>query len=125
MVLISIGDAIYVISYSRYDRKSKQMTKKQQRKHEIWSKQRIAKAVQVLSKSSSVEEAAGVLDITSRSLRRAFASAGMLQPASYLPYNAELSKVKKAKIIEHYSEIGGNLTAPEIAIVEEVPLQDV
>lgn len=101
------------------------MKKAPNRKNEIWSKQRIAKAVQVLSKVSSVEEAAELLDITSRSLRRGFSNAGMLPPASYLPYNAELSKTKKAKITEHYSEIGGSLTAPEIAIIEEVPLSDV
>lgn len=99
--------------------------KKSQKKNEIWSKNRIAKAVQILSKSSSVEEAASLLDISSRSLRRAFANAGMLQPASYLPYSTPLSKTKKEKIAQHYSELGGNLTASEIAIIEEIPLQEV
>lgn len=102
------------------------MTKnKNKHKNEEWSKQRIAKAVQILSQSSSVEEAAGILGISSRSLRRGFANAGMLQPVSYLPYNAELSKNKKQKIVELYSDVGGELTAQEIAISEEIPLEDV
>lgn len=99
--------------------------KSDKKRNEIWSKQRIAKAVQILSQVSSVEEAASLLGISSRSLRRAFANAGMLQPASYLPYNAELSKAKKEKIVELYSDVGGDLTAQEIAIKEKIPLDDV
>lgn len=95
------------------------------KKNELWSKQRIAKAVQILSQVSSVEEAAELLGISSRSLRRGFANAGMLQPAAYLPYNSDLSKGKKAKITELYSEVGGALTAQEIAISEKLPLEDV
>ena len=103
------------------------MTKHNQdkKRNEIWSKQRIAKAVQILSQVSSVEEAANILGISSRSLRRGFSNAGMLQPASYLPYNAELSKAKKEKIVELYSEVGGDLTAQEIASKEKIPLEDV
>lgn len=98
---------------------------KRKRINELWPKQRIAKAVQILTKVSSVEEAASILGITSRSLRRGFSSSGMLQPASYLPYIAELSKIKKEKITELYSEIGGALTAQEISIEEKVPLDDI
>jgi len=90
-----------------------------------WSKQRLANAVQVLSKVSSVEEAAKLLEISSRSLRNAFLSAGMLQPSSYLPYNTKLSKKKEKRIIELYSDIGGNLSAAEIAGIEKIPLEEV
>lgn len=95
-------------------------------KEKKWNKQKIAHAVQILSTCLTVEEACEKLHINSRQLRRIFANSGMMPPASYLRYTApELNKKQKQKIRELYSEIGGSLSAQDIALELKVPLEQV
>jgi hypothetical protein len=95
-------------------------------KSKKWNKQKLAHVVQVLSTCLTVEEACEKLNISSRQLRRAFSDCGMMPPASYLRYvPTELSKKQKEKITQLYSEIGGALSASDIAEYLKVPLEKV
>lgn len=90
------------------------------------NKNAIANAVNILSKSTSVEEAADSLGLSSRSLRRLFANNGMLQPACYLPLpDKSLTKNQKRRIRELYSEFGGPYTKEQIAKELQVPLEKI
>lgn len=87
------------------------------------SKQAILQAVSVLSKSKSVVDAANLLNLSTRQLRRMFLDAGMLSPASYLPFTEiGLTKSQKKRIRHLYSEFGGENTASEIAELLQIPV---
>lgn len=88
------------------------------------TKQSIVQAVSILSKSKSVEDAAELLNMSSRQLRKLFIDNGMLTPSSYLPQiNTDLTKNQKQKIKELYSEFGGEKTATEIAELLQINLE--
>ena len=87
------------------------------------NKQAILQAVSVLSKSKSVVDAANLLNLSTRQLRRMFLDAGMLSPASYLPFTEiGLTKSQKKRIRHLYSEFGGENTASEIAELLQIPV---
>lgn len=87
------------------------------------SKQAVIQAISVLSKSKSVVDAANLLNLSTRQLRRMFLDAGMLSPASYLPFTETgLTKSQKKRIRHLYSEFGGENTATEIAELLQIPV---
>lgn len=87
------------------------------------NKQAVMQAISVLSKSKSVVDAANLLNLSTRQLRRMFLDAGMLSPASYLPFTETgLTKSQKKRIRHLYSEFGGENTATEIAELLQIPV---